>query len=537
MLKASYAASSHAHGNITSGGLLATADQVVVTNSGKKITSIAKGTAFNKNFGTTSGTVSEGNHTHKYAGSSSAGGAANSAAKLTNTAAIGSATKPVYFSSSGVPVACTYTLEKSVPADAKFTDTNTTYGIATTSTAGLVKSSATGTTANRDYNVQVNSDGTMKVNVPWSNSGGTITSVKTTAGEHTTINVTSGVANFKVPTHTSHLTNDSNFVTSSGVTSVAVKMNGVTKGTVTSSGTIDLGTVITAHQDISGKANTNHTHSIDQISGLQSQLNGIVSVMGSDSPSSNVWYQFFEMTTSGYGNYNFLLYVSCGYQHKEAGILKVSIRSDNPTASLWDFSWLVRESETNVNNFLAHVEGNKVKLYCYNTPSQYGRTFIKVLSANDINGNSLSYSSVRSYFLNGTPIKLAAKPAFTHTSTDISHSIVNVTGLQDALNGKANLEGNNTFTGAQTITGNKDGYSVDATGYVKGSRLQAPSTGKASSNTGKVCVLDSAGWVNYRTPTEIISDGGGVRSSDLVELTLSNTDTKRYIIASASPTT
>lgn len=37
------------------------------------------------------------------------------------------------------------------------------------------------------------------------------------------------------------------------VTSVAVKMNGETKGTITTSGTIDLGTVITAHQDISGK--------------------------------------------------------------------------------------------------------------------------------------------------------------------------------------------------------------------------------------------------------------------------------------------
>lgn len=37
------------------------------------------------------------------------------------------------------------------------------------------------------------------------------------------------------------------------VTSVAVKMNNTTKGTITSSGTIDLGTVITEHQDISGK--------------------------------------------------------------------------------------------------------------------------------------------------------------------------------------------------------------------------------------------------------------------------------------------
>ena len=37
------------------------------------------------------------------------------------------------------------------------------------------------------------------------------------------------------------------------VTSIAIKMNGSEKGKVTSSGTIDLGTVITSHQDISGK--------------------------------------------------------------------------------------------------------------------------------------------------------------------------------------------------------------------------------------------------------------------------------------------
>lgn len=60
-------------------------------------------------------------------------------------------------------------------------------------------------------------------------------------------------ANITVPTKTSELTNDSGFTKNTGtVTSVAVKMNGATKGTVTSSGTIDLGTVITAHQDISG---------------------------------------------------------------------------------------------------------------------------------------------------------------------------------------------------------------------------------------------------------------------------------------------
>lgn len=65
-------------------------------------------------------------HTHNYAGSSSAGGAANSANKLNTNA--GSATQGVYFKD-GVPVAMTCTLGKSVPADAKFTDTNTWRGV------------------------------------------------------------------------------------------------------------------------------------------------------------------------------------------------------------------------------------------------------------------------------------------------------------------------------------------------------------------------------------------------------------------------
>ena len=51
-------------------------------------------------------------------------------------------------------------------------------------------------------------------NITIQSSGGTITSVETTAGTHTTINVTSGAVNFNVPTKTSHLTNDSGFITS-----------------------------------------------------------------------------------------------------------------------------------------------------------------------------------------------------------------------------------------------------------------------------------------------------------------------------------
>ena len=58
---------------------------------------------------------------------------ATSAVKLDSSA--GSATKPVYFYG-GKQVACTYTLDKSVPSNAVFTDT--TYSDATTSASGLM---------------------------------------------------------------------------------------------------------------------------------------------------------------------------------------------------------------------------------------------------------------------------------------------------------------------------------------------------------------------------------------------------------------
>lgn len=58
--------------------------------------------------------------------SSSCAGNSASATKLTSSA--GSTTQPIYFKD-GKPVATTYTLNKTVPADAKFTDTNTWRGI------------------------------------------------------------------------------------------------------------------------------------------------------------------------------------------------------------------------------------------------------------------------------------------------------------------------------------------------------------------------------------------------------------------------
>lgn len=56
-------------------------------------------------------------------------GTATKAAALNNTTTIGSTTQGVYFDANGKPQLMTYSLAASVPSDAKFTDTDTTYDV------------------------------------------------------------------------------------------------------------------------------------------------------------------------------------------------------------------------------------------------------------------------------------------------------------------------------------------------------------------------------------------------------------------------
>ena len=71
----------------------------------------------------------------------------NNKSKLDKYTNMGSATKPIYIKDGG-PVECTYTLEKSVPSDAKFTDTTYSNMVGATASAagknGLVPSPPSG---------------------------------------------------------------------------------------------------------------------------------------------------------------------------------------------------------------------------------------------------------------------------------------------------------------------------------------------------------------------------------------------------------
>ena len=80
--------------------------------------------------------TADANKSVKYATSAGSATNATTATKL-GTATKGSATQPIYLNA-GVPTACTYTLGKSVPSNAVFTDTNTWIALkgATTTAAG-----------------------------------------------------------------------------------------------------------------------------------------------------------------------------------------------------------------------------------------------------------------------------------------------------------------------------------------------------------------------------------------------------------------
>ena len=142
----------------------------------------------------------------------------------------------------------TLTPSSGSPMTVTIPDNNTTYYAATQSADGLMSSAdktkldgiAENATANIGTITGITMNGASK-----GTSG--VVDLGTVLTEHQDI---SGKADkSEVPTKVSELTNDSGFTTNVG-TITGITMNGASKGT---SGVVDLGTVITAHQDISGK--------------------------------------------------------------------------------------------------------------------------------------------------------------------------------------------------------------------------------------------------------------------------------------------
>lgn len=135
-----------------------------------------KNTAFNKNFGTASGTVCEGDDERlsnaRPASDVSAWAKAVTKPTYTPTevgvigAAPTSGQVAIFDGTTGKIKSTGFTIATSVPANAEFTDT--TYSKATDSSLGLVQVGYT--TSGKNYAVSLDTDGNAYVNVPWENT-------------------------------------------------------------------------------------------------------------------------------------------------------------------------------------------------------------------------------------------------------------------------------------------------------------------------------------------------------------------------------
>ena len=302
-----------------------------------------------------------------------------------------------------------------------------------------------------------------------------------------------------------------------------IKMNGASKGT---SGVVDLGTVLTSSDNLA-KLDTENTFTAKQTinsgyGAVSLKTQGYVEISASYASKSDIGglYGFKDDSTGriyainprDLGFVERIKMNSSSIEPGDTGTVDLgtvltthqtikTLKTNNDTAQEVSASEAISGSGT-INLHKVAKTGNYNDLSNRPTiPTDTGATSVEVTGT----GNAVTAASY-----NATNRKLTLTKGSTF-----------LTSHQD-ISGKANLAGNNTFTGGQTITGQtSDGYSVNASGYVKGSWLQSGVKSNKGSGTGMVCVFDSAGWIYYRTPSEILTEAGGAKASDIPTFELS----------------
>ena len=306
-------------------------------------------------------------------------------------------------------------------------------------------------------------------------------------------------------------------------TITGITMNGASKGT---SGVVDLGTVLTSSDNLA-KLDTENTFTAKQTinSGygtVSLKTQGYVEISASYASKSTIGGLFgFKDDSTGriYAinprDLGFVERVKINGSNKEPndeGTVDIgtvltshqsikTLNTNNTAAQTVSASESISGTGTINLHKVAKTGSYNDLLNKPTIPTDTGATSVEVTGT----GNAVTAASY-----NATNRKLTLTKGSTF-----------LTSHQD-ISGKANLAGNNTFTGGQTITGQtSDGYSVNASGYVKGSWLQSGVKSNYGRGTGMVCVFDGSGWIYYRTPSEILTEAGGAKASDIPTFELS----------------
>lgn len=323
----------------------------------------------------------------KYATSA---GSASSAAALTSNA--GSSTQPVYFSG-GKPVACSYTLGKSVPADALFTDH--TYGNMKGATSSSAGSAGLVPAPNIGEQLKfLRADGAWVIPTNTTYSVGTssylgITKLYTETGSATdgtmTQNAITSALNGKSPT--SHTHNYAGSSSSGGAANSANKL--------ATARTVSGGTDITLSFNYDGSGNS-------------SANIGFYSSSASVGDKNNYpFHRFAKLDTiaASYSDKSTTFFISQDYSGGGFGIVRIVLRTTNSSlASTVEVKWLVRcgLSADSVQVGIYNVFGKTYADAFFKTGGSYAGTCFRTLASGARGGISRTWVLVNSSEVSGT---------------------------------------------------------------------------------------------------------------------------------------
>lgn len=317
-------------------------------------------------------------------------GSASSAAALTSNA--GSSTQPVYFSG-GKPVACSYTLGKSVPADALFTDH--TYGNMKGATSSSAGSAGLVPAPNIGEQLKfLRADGAWVIPTNTTYSVGTssylgITKLYTETGSATdgtmTQNAITSALNGKSPT--SHTHNYAGSSSSGGAANSANKL--------ATARTVSGGTDITLSFNYDGSGNS-------------SANIGFYSSSASVGDKNNYpLHRFAKLDTiaASYSDKSTTFFISQDYSGGGFGIVRIVLRTNNSSlASTVEVKWLVRcgLSADSVQVGIYNVFGKTYADAFFKTGGSYAGTCFRTLASGARGGISRTWVLVNSSEVSGT---------------------------------------------------------------------------------------------------------------------------------------
>ena len=317
-------------------------------------------------------------------------GSASSAAALTSNA--GSSTQPVYFSG-GKPVACSYTLGKSVPADALFTDH--TYGNMKGATSSSAGSAGLVPAPNIGEQLKfLRADGTWVIPTNTTYSVGTssylgITKLYTETGSATdgtmTQNAITSALNGKSPTSHTH-----NYAGSSSSGGAATSANKLATARTVSGGT-DI--TLSFNYDGSGNSSANI---------------GFYSSSASVGDKNNYpFHRFAKLDTiaASYSDKSTTFFISQDYSGGGFGIVRIVLRTNNSSlASTVEVKWLVRcgLSADSVQVGIYNVFGKTYADAFFKTGGSYAGTCFRTLASGARGGISRTWVLVNSSEVSGT---------------------------------------------------------------------------------------------------------------------------------------